>query len=585
MIKIKKFLFLFTLFFVVLFISGCDLLSSKNNIDFDTFMDDLFVDMLSSDPMNANFFVKDPAGYGIDNSQVYPITMSYDSHASSINYYKELKKYITNYDYNTLTLDQQLTYDVVIDTLNNSIAYEEFYYYESPFGSYMGYQAQLPMILTEYHFYTQEDIDNYLDYLTTTRETFESMVAFEKERASKGLATPDYILNGIIEQCTNFANSEDNYLIPIFNEKIDELTYLNNTLKEEYKAFNKTYVENDFVGAYSYLADEMEKLKGEAVNNKGLFYFEKGKQYYEALFQDATGSNMTVNQAYRYLENILAYELEELYGYFAKLTDAEKEEVFSPTLIEEMPYQDVFDFYLENYLDDFSDIGEVDVRFESINESLEANSSPAMYFISPIDANVTEVIYVNNTNFTDNPTYAFFTLSHEGIPGHLLQHITLKNSDLPNIRKYLDYTSYSEGWATYVEEYVGKYTTVDQDILNAYFANNRFSYVLMCLADIGVNYKGWSQLQLGLFLEDYYDLDEEALQGLYYQIIEEPTNVLSYYFSYYQLKDIKQEFIEKADDFNFQNVDLEFHKFYLETGPSPFHILKKQIDIYLNNYE
>ena len=55
------------------------------------------------------------------------------------------------------------------------------FYYSNPLGSYLGYQAQLPLILAEYHFYTRKDIENYLEYLRITLDSFTNIIAFEKK--------------------------------------------------------------------------------------------------------------------------------------------------------------------------------------------------------------------------------------------------------------------------------------------------------------------------------------------------------------------------------------------------------------------
>ena len=63
-------------------------------------------------------------------------------------------------------------------------------------------------------------------------------------------------------------------------------------------------------------------------------------------------------------------------------------------------------------------------RFEDIHPASRLRF-PAFYLLSPIDAEVTEVIYINEEILTD-ATQAYFTIAHESIPGHMLQHNVLK---------------------------------------------------------------------------------------------------------------------------------------------------------------
>ncbi len=552
-------------------------------IDFDVFIEDIFLDMIAQDPMNVNFFLRYPENFELGEFIVEPIEVSLESHLEMIEEAEDLLLQLNLYATIPLTEEQTLTYKVTQDYLQKIIAYKDFYYYDTPLGSYLGYQAQLPFILAEYHFYTKKDIEDYFAYLTTTQQTFENFIAFEKDRTNKGFGLNDFLLDGIIEQCNTFTSEEENYLISVFNDKVDGLDFLTVQEKETAKSDNLNYINNHFVKAYEYLSTELEKLKGQAINDFGLFYFENGKEYYELLFKEASGTDMEVNSAYSYFRGILESEYQELMVLYDKNPNLFNI-INSPDFLSAKDYQETFDYLREQYSNDFPSIGDVAVNIKPIHPSLEENSSPAMYFLSPIDASVPEVIYINHSTFSENPTYAYFTIAHETIPGHLLQHVILKNSDLPNLRKYLDFTSYSEGWAVYIEEYVGKYTDVDQDLIEAYHINQRLTYVILCVADIKINYHGDTIDEFGEFLDDYFGkIPQESLEDMYYQLVEEPTNFFEYFFSYYRLMSLKQDFQSLAASKNYENMDLEFHKFYLYTGPAPYYILKDQIPIYLSH--
>lgn len=573
--KVKIYLSTLILIFIFV-ISGC---SGKDRGRFDAFMEQLFLDLVSS-PLDANFLVKDGEVYGFENLTVQPLSFSKEARDEYYQEIKNTKAELLKFNYNKLDSARQLTYRVVLDYLELALSFEDYYYYDKPLGSYLGYQAQLPLVLSEYHFYTKKDIENYFDYLKTTQTTFENIIAYEKEKAANGFGMSDQQIDGIIKQCEDFLFAEENYLITIFNKKLEDLSFLSIDEKNLYRKENQTLVKNQFLPAYAYLAKELEKLKGKAVNKQGLAHFEKGKDYYQILFRDATGSNLTVPEAYEYLDEKFKQGFQRLLELLKREPDiydrVETLEVFL-----NYSYQDTFNFYLENYRDDFPEIGDVQVRIENIHSSLEENSSPAMYFLSPIDAEVTEVIYVNKNLFRERPTYAFFTLAHEGIPGHLLQHSVLKNSSLPNIRKLIGYSAYSEGWATYVETFVSKYIDIDSNLLLAYHLNNELSYTYLCMADIGINYYGWSFPKFKEFIGQLYNFSDKEAEDLYYQLIEVATNYLEYYFGYYQLLDLKAKFMETAENLNLKNPDYEFHKFYLETGPAPFYILEEEMEIYL----
>lgn len=87
-------------------------------------------------------------------------------------------------------------------------------------------------------------------------------------------------------------------------------------------------------------------------------------------------------------------------------------------------------------------------QIKYVPESLEASMSPAFYLTPPMDMPQNNVIYINR----GSGSYDVLTvLAHEGYPGHLYQNVYYLGREVPEVRHALNFTAYSEGWATYVE--------------------------------------------------------------------------------------------------------------------------------------
>jgi uncharacterized protein (DUF885 family) len=540
-----------------------------DNEKFEQLLDDLFYIFLGTDPMNVNSSI-----YNLDNfrpidAKVEPYEYSKEADEAYYASLKEIKEELTNYTDDMLSFDQELSRDVLIDYINRQLAFEDFYYYGTSLGSYLGYQAQLPLALAEYRFDDINDINDYFDYLKTTKQTFINIIAFEKEKITHNLGLTNYIIDKVIEQCDQFINEEENYLIPVFDEKIEAMD-LSDTDKTSLKAQNQKLINEDFIGAYIYLRDELKTMKNTANHNGALANFPQGKAYYQALFQEATGSDMTIPEVKAYLQDIINDALNKASFVYDSLYQTDL--MMNKSLDDLIPY---FQKQMEGL---FPKI-DVTLTYEikNINQSLQENASPAMYFISPIDENVKEVIYINPLQFTELNNYTYQTLAHEGFPGHLYQNLYLKTSDLPAVRKILRYTGYSEGWATYVENYVVGF--VKPSAIEAFQFYDSLSYVILGLLDIGINYDGWSLNQAKKFINTYFNgIDDDKITDMYYELTEIPTNYLQYYFSYYQVQDLKASFKKKMGK-NYS--DLLFHEVYLKTGPASFAILKKQYENYV----
>ena len=87
---------------------------------------------------------------------------------------------IKGFDYEELNEDQQITYDIIVDLLDNINAQNsnsDYSYLSNNYlGSYLGYQAQLPLLLAEYHFKDKLDVENYFKYLDLVEPTFQKYV-------------------------------------------------------------------------------------------------------------------------------------------------------------------------------------------------------------------------------------------------------------------------------------------------------------------------------------------------------------------------------------------------------------------------
>ncbi|HPN61371.1 MAG TPA: Ig-like domain-containing protein, partial [Bacilli bacterium] len=92
--------------------------------DFDVFIENIFLDMIADDPVNVNFFLRYPENFELGERKVEAIDVSLEAHQTVIAEAKALKESLEYYISVDLTEEQELTYDVTMDYLNKTIAYE-----------------------------------------------------------------------------------------------------------------------------------------------------------------------------------------------------------------------------------------------------------------------------------------------------------------------------------------------------------------------------------------------------------------------------------------------------------------------------
>ena len=197
---------------------------------------------------------------------------------------------MSRFAYRALSRQNRLTYDILDLYFKNQMSGQNFAFYSEPLGPTIGTQAQLPILLAEYAFYRERDLDDYLALLANMEDYYASILEYEKEKARRGLFMNDTLAEQIISQCRAFIQDPgSNFLITTFTDRISETDFLTNEEKAAYIDRNAQAVADHVIPAYQLLIDGLTALKGSGSNEKGLCYLTQGKQYYEYLVRDLTG--------------------------------------------------------------------------------------------------------------------------------------------------------------------------------------------------------------------------------------------------------------------------------------------------------
>lgn len=585
----------------VIFTVGCEE-SCNQELDpetFDDFTSQILKLLIGGDELTLNYYFENPENFGLEHSEPSLPTPGISSEMGKlvINYTLGA---IKNYDFEKLNEDQQMTYNLIVDLVDdiNLKTPEMGYLSNNYLGTYLGYQAQLPLLLAEYKFRTKLDVENYIKYLQLVPETFKAYVDFEIEKADHNYGMPDYVIDNVVGQCKNFiekVGTSDHFMITTVNKKIDELEFLTKTEKDHFKKLNIEAVNGPLIEGYTYVMNELPKLKGKATNDMGLAHyvtedgFEIGKEYYQIDFQDTVGYRITVDDAINYIEEKIAYYEDEL-EYYKNLAQNDatfRNEVLNYQLMDVAPeeqlkyYESAFDIYFPPLT------SKPVITVKYIDKAMEDNFSPAAYMTSAIDNFTEEFIYLNgadvileNGEFDYN--YLYTTLAHEGYPGHLYQNVYFKNQDVNVIRKILKSSGYSEGWATYTEIFSyellrGKYS---ENFINYLILQEEYNAALHSRMDMGIHYNGWTVEEFKTFITGFNpSITDERVVAAYQQLVEIPNNYQTYFFTYFKFKDLQIKVKEIAGtDFNYQ----EFHKYILDCGPAPLRFVEEYV---LSKYE
>ena len=546
---------------------------------FDQMMNDLFLDEVDNSLITLHYTLANPAAFGITDYDKTLGTVTLEESKQALADAKSLKVQLNDIDSRHLREDQLLTYTILSSYLNTMLSSEGLELYDQPLSSSLGIQAQLPILLSEYVFYTKQDVEDYLSLLSSIDTYYESIIEFEKQKTEAGLGLCDTAIDRIIESCNAYLlDADHSFMAETFAQRLDQVEGLTDTEKEDYSARNRAAINEHFVPAYQKLIDGLTPLKGTGTNDKGLYYFPEGQKYYQYLVNAYTGTSyQDIPELKKAISDQMMNDLtamdelltenpalaKKMYSYSFSLTDPNE-------ILENLRTQCIKDFpAIEDYV----------CNIKNVPSALEATLSPAFYLTVPIDRPQDNSIYINNGS-TNTARNLYSTLAHEGYPGHMYQTLYFNRNNSCNLRKLLSFSSYSEGWATYVEYY--SYTLdngLDPDLGELLRHNAAFTLSLYAILDLNIHYEGWDIKQVQDYLNHYFRIsDPSVITTIYYDIAENPANYLEYYVGYLEILNMQSE-AKKTLGSRYTNM--EFNRFLLDIGPAPFSVIKPYFNEWL----
>lgn len=545
---------------------------------FEALTDDLFCQEVSGNTITLHYTIQDPSDYGIDDPDIslgtYP-TSSVEISAATENCLALLHKI----PYQELNADNQLTYLVLQDSLQQTLTGAPYILYDEPLSPLTGVQAQLPVLLSEYQFYEPDDVDTYLELLEALPEHFDSLIAFEQAKSDAGLFMASYTADAIIKECNTFLNmGSGNYLYSSFEDRIQEFDGCTDDEQESYIARNEQALEEYVFPSYQKLVSALTSLRETGKNQNGLSHLPDGVSYYEYLVKQETGSERSIEE----LETLTKTQMrDDLLIMQSVLTSPEYEgssSEASASLQPEFVLQDsnpaAILIDLKGKLgNNFPSIPDVDTQVKYVQPEMEEYLSPAFYMVPAIDNAGGQTIYINSSRLPDDLNL-YTTLAHEGYPGHLYQNVYFASTNPNPIRSILGCGGYTEGWATYTEMISYYFTDLPNEQASLLQHNASVLLGLYALADMGIHYEGWTLIDTVSFFHEYGISDTDVIEDIYDLIVADPANYLKYYIGYVEFLELKKEAIELwGDDF----TQLRFHQAVLEAGAMPFYLLRNII--------
>lgn len=558
--------------------------AGKSANGFDAFIDKEFVQFMESDYTYAHIFLGDPAKFGVDPAAIQ-VNLGLRLDEEGLKQAAEKRDAawaeFQRFSREKLTDEQKDTYDIYeFDKgLEHELDDEKFDYYQPLFASMAGVHYTLPTMLADWILYDEQDVKDLILLVQDMRPYLAGAIAYTRTQQEKGLLMLD--IDAVAAYCGNIVQKGmDSAVLAAMCESVDALN-LDAAKTADYKEQLAEAFRDSFLPAYQDILDLMAELKQGENNEEGLAKFEHGKEYFELLLKQNTGTTKSVEEIREELQN----SYEEHWANFVEIlaSDEDVAQALSEGNLPTTAYQSYTEMLEDirgQLFNDFPAVKNLDYEIQNVNEEIASDSGILAYFNLPrLDGSRPKQLRVNpnlGENMEDLLTYQ--TVAHEGFPGHMYQFAyAYENLSSPWRKVMVDSLAYSEGYATYAQEYATEHylQDVDPNMLEALNEQNLILYCAIMLEDIGIHYDGWSLEEAAEFGEAAgIVMDEES----YKQLQANPCAFEPYYYGYMQILKMKEKAQEALSD---KFEDKAFHEALLKSGTAPFSVVERNIDAYI----
>lgn len=560
--------------------------SGEEQKKFDEFMKQEFVESMEQSYPNTHIILENPKDYGVDTSKT-KVQIDKELNETTMKENKELNeksaKAFKEFDRDTLSDEQKETYDIYSYMLDYTTEMNDskFDYMSMPLESMTGMHTQLPTLFSDWTLRNEQDVKDVITLMKLVRPYMDSILAYTKKQEEKGTLMLD--IKSVKEYCEKVVKEDVNSsVLTGLNESIDNLK-LGDDKTKQYKAELKKAFQEYFLPAYSDIIKTMKELDSSKNNTLGLSHMKNGKEYYELLFKQATGTDKSIEDIKKELNSMSRSSLLAVQSVISKNKNLYDEYVNGKIKTKYKDFESMLKDLDKDIKDDFPSVGTLNYRIRPIGEDLASGGVAAYFNIPALDGTTPKQIRVNMLEDALNvqSLETFSTVAHEGIPGHMYQiAYAYKNVKDPWRNSMASFLGYTEGYATYTELYALKYLDgVSADAVKLQQNMVVYQDCLIALADIGIHYEGWTKEDLSNFLEEN-GLGVSDVSDFYNQLQANPTAFLSYYVGYVQIANLKKDAQEELKDkFN----DRDFHEAILKSGAAPFHVVEENVKDYIES--
>jgi uncharacterized protein (DUF885 family) len=514
-----------------------------------------------------------------------------------------------NFDYNKLTADAKISYDIWVYQAERAEASDEFRYNSYVFEQMQAIHSFFPQLLIAFHKVVDgEDMDNYLSRVSGSARAIDQLIEISKRVAEDGVRPPYFAFDAVIDESRKIItgapfddSGEDSAVWADAQAKIANLLEqgeIDQAKADQLTDDIRTALVEEWQPAYERLIAWQEEDRVNATPEaQGVSSLPNGMAYYNERLANQTTTNLTADE----IHEIGLAEVARIRGEMETIKD---EFGFEGTLPEFFAYlRDTKDderLYYPNtdegrqgYIDDataaidgikavlpdyFGILPKADMVVKRVEPFREQAGAAQHYFPSTPDGSRPGVYYAHLLDMAQMPKRELEVIAyHEGLPGHHMQiAIQQELEGVPTFRTQAGFTAYSEGWGLYSEWLSKEMPGTFQDPLSDFGRlGSEIWRAVRLVVDTGLHAKGWTEQEaIDYFLANTAAPEGQARSEVRRYIVL-PGQATSYKIGMLKIQELRRKAeAELGEDFDIR----AFHDTVLGGGAMPLAILERRVD-------
>jgi len=510
---------------------------------------------------------------------------------------------VREFDRATLSRQDQITYDILIDQYQTGLAFSRFTWLQGddlyPVSPMFGVEVELPSFMQITHVIRNDrTARNYVKRLDAMGDKLDQVTEAMQRQASAGVVLPPSLLERSLTVIhdTVSAAPKDNALVTTFVTRMSRVKSLDGARRQQLASQAAEAVSSRIYPAYARMSAALEALRpAAAAQGAGVGRLRDGAAYYALALRQNTTTDYTPAQVHalglsevaritREMDQLLAAEgltagsvgermaaLGQDPRFLLPNDDAGRRQALER-------YQQILDAVAARMPEYFRTLPRMRLAVERVPASQEKGTSGAYYQQAAMDGSRPGIFFANLRDMGDLPTWGMKTLAyHEGIPGHHLQISTaLGLKDLPLIRQQTLYTAYAEGWALYAEQLaaeIGMYR--DDPWGNLGRLQAELVRAARLVVDTGIHAQGWTREQAISYMVATTGKAEAEVASEVERYMAMPGQACAYKVGELKILELRARAqAALGPKFNLK----DFHTVILENGGVPLTLLEQLVD-------